>query len=421
MTSRDLSTIDLTKKLFLLMERKRRYQFLILLILMILTSMFEVISIGAVIPFLGVLIEPSNIFELPAAQSFIQFLEVDQPTQIILPISALFAGAVLLSGSMRLILLWASVRFSFILGTDLSVKIFTQVINQPYIEHTKQNSSDIISSISIKIAQVVNQLNSQNVNPCLATILVGNNQASETYVRNKHNACEEVGIITQDHKLSADITQEKLIELIEKLNSDENVHGILLQLPLPTHLNEFDIITRIVPEKDVDGLTPHNVGLLSIGKAMLKACTPSGIIEMLGFYNIILEGKEVIVINRSNLVGKPLYHLLLQKNATVTTCHSKTKNLKEICQGADIIITGVGDRDKFILTSDMIKTNSEVIDVATTHHNGKLKGDTDFDDIISKASYASPVPGGVGPMTVAMLLKNTVTAAALSKGIELKS
>ena len=285
----------------------------------------------------------------------------------------------------------------------------------------KIDGVEVAKNMKQKIAQVVNQLNSQNVNPCLATILVGNNQASETYVRNKHNACEEVGIITQDHKLSADITQEKLIELIEKLNSDENVHGILLQLPLPSHLNEFNIITRIVPEKDVDGLTPHNVGLLSIGKAMLKACTPSGIIEMLDFYNITLEGKEIIVINRSNLVGKPLYHLLLQKNATITTCHSKTKNLKEICQRADIIITGVGDRDKFILTSDMIKTDSVVIDVATTHHNGKLKGDTDFDDIISKASYASPVPGGVGPMTVAMLLKNTVTAAALSKGIELKS
>ena len=285
----------------------------------------------------------------------------------------------------------------------------------------KIDGIEVAKNMKQKIAQVVNQLNSQNVNPCLATILVGNNQASETYVRNKHNACEEVGIITQDHKLSADITQEKLIELIEKLNSDENVHGILLQLPLPSHLNEFNIITRIVPEKDVDGLTPHNVGLLSIGKAMLKACTPSGIIEMLDFYNITLEGKEIIVINRSNLVGKPLYHLLLQKNATITTCHSKTKNLKEICQIADIIITGVGDRDKFTLTSDMIKTDSVVIDVATTHHNGKLKGDTDFDDVISKASYASPVPGGVGPMTVAMLLKNTVTAAALSKGIELKS
>jgi methylenetetrahydrofolate dehydrogenase (NADP+)/methenyltetrahydrofolate cyclohydrolase len=285
----------------------------------------------------------------------------------------------------------------------------------------KIDGIEVAKSVKREITQVVNQLNSQGVKPCLATILVGNNQASETYVRNKHKACEEVGIITQDHKPSVDITHKELTELIEKLNNDENVHGILLQLPLPSHLNEFDILTRIVPEKDVDGLTPHNIGLLSMGKAMLKACTPSGIIEMLDFYNITLEGNEVVVINRSNLVGKPLYHLLLQKNATVTTCHSKTKNLKEICQRADIIITGVGDRDKFMLTSDMIKTDSVIIDVATTHHYGKLKGDTDFDDVISKASYVSPVPGGVGPMTVAMLLKNTVTAAALSKGIELKS
>ena len=285
----------------------------------------------------------------------------------------------------------------------------------------KIDGIEVAKSVKREITQVVNQLNSQGVKPCLATILIGDNQASETYVRNKHKACEEVGIITQDHTPSADITDKELIELIEKLNCDDNVHGILLQLPLPLHLNEFDILARIVPEKDVDGLTPHNVGLLSIGKAMLKACTPSGIIEMLDFYNITLEGSEIVVINRSNLVGKPLYHLLLQKNATITTCHSKTKNLKEICQRADIIITGVGDRNKFILTSDMIKTDSVIIDVATTHHDGKLKGDTDFNDVISKASYASPVPGGVGPMTVAMLLKNTVTAAALSKGIELKS
>ena len=285
----------------------------------------------------------------------------------------------------------------------------------------KIDGLEVAKNMKQKIAKIVNQLNSQDVKPCLATILVGNNQASETYVRNKHKACQEVGIITQDHKPSADITQKELSELIEKLNDDENVHGILVQLPLPSHLNEFDILTRIVPEKDVDGLTPHNVGLLSIGKAMLKPCTPSGIIEMFDSYNITLEGKDVVIINRSILVGKPLYHLLLQKNATVTTCHSKTKNLKEICQRADIIITGVGDREKFMLTSDMIKNNSVIIDVATTHHDGKLKGDTDFDDVISKASYASPVPGGVGPMTVVMLLKNTVTAAGLNKGIELKS
>ena len=153
---------------------------------------------------------------------------------------------------------------------------------------------------------------------------------------------------------------------------------------------------------------------------MLKPCTPSGIIEMLDYYKIALEGKKIVIINRSNLVGKPLYYLLLQKNATVTTCHSKTKDLDKICQDADIVITGVGDREKFSLTSDMIKDGAVVIDVATTHHDGKLKGDTDFDDIISKASFASPVPGGVGPMTVAMLLKNTVTSAALSKGIASK-
>ena len=194
----------------------------------------------------------------------------------------------------------------------------------------------------------------------------------------------------------------------------------MVQLPLPPHLNEFNTTTQILPEKDVDGLTPPNVGLLSIGKAMLVACTPSGIIEMCRHYNIELEGKNVVIINRSNLVGKPLYHLLLQNNATVTTCHSKTKELKKICLDSDIIITGVGNREIFKLTPDMVKENAVVIDVATTRLDGKLVGDADFTEIIEKASYASPVPGGVGPMTVAMLLKNTVTAAAISKGIDVK-
>ena len=206
-------------------------------------------------------------------------------------------------------------------------------------------------------------------------------------------------------------------QLIDKLNNDNTVHGILVQLPLPSQLDEFETTSRIFPTKDVDGLTPHNVGLLSMGKAVLKACTPSGIMEMFEYYNIDLVGKNVVLINRSNLVGKPLYHLLLQKNATVSTCHSKTKNLIEQCRSADIIITAVGDRTKFTLTPDMIKENSIVIDVAITHHEGKLLGDTDFSKIIETTSYATPVPGGVGPMTVAMLLKNTVTAASLSKGI----
>ena len=286
---------------------------------------------------------------------------------------------------------------------------------------TKIDGLEVAKNIKYEIGEIVENLKSQNVNPCLATILVGDNSASQTYVKNKHKACEETGIITKDHRPPAETSQNELNELIDMLNEDSSVHGILVQLPLPSHLNEFDTITRILPEKDVDGLTPHNVGLLVTGKAVLKPCTPSGVIEMLNYYKISIESKNVVVINRSSLVGKPLYHLLLQKNATVTTCHSKTKDLGKICQEADIIITGVGDRKKFTLTSDMIKDGAIVIDVATTHHNDKLVGDTDFDDIISKAAFASPVPGGVGPMTVAMLLKNTVTAAALSKGIATKS
>ena len=286
---------------------------------------------------------------------------------------------------------------------------------------TKIDGLEVAKSIKHEVTEVVETLKSQNVIPCLATILVGDDPASQTYVKNKHKACEDTGIITKDHQPPTETSQNDLNELIDMLNDDPSVHGILVQLPLPNHLNEFDTITRILPEKDVDGLTPHNVGLLATGKAVLKPCTPSGIIEMLDYYKISLEGKNIVVINRSNLVGKPLYHLLLQKNATVTTCHSKSIDLKKFCKDADIVITGVGNRDSFTLTSDMIKDNAIVIDAATTHHDGKLKGDTDFDDIISKASFASPVPGGVGPMTVAMLLKNTVTAAALSKGIEPKS
>ena len=286
---------------------------------------------------------------------------------------------------------------------------------------TKIDGLEVAKNIKREVAQIVGSLKSQNVVPCLATVLVGDNSASQTYVKNKHKACEEVGIITKDHRPPVETSQNELNELIDMLNEDSSVHGILIQLPLPNHLNEFDTINRIFPEKDIDGLTPHSIGLLATGKAVLKPCTPSGIIEMLDYYKISLEAKNVVVINRSNLVGKPLYHLLLQKNATVTTCHSKTKDLNKVCQDADVIITGVGNRDKFTLNSGMIKDGAVVIDVATTHHDGKLKGDTDFDDIISKASFASPVPGGVGPMTVAMLLKNTVTATSLSKGIAIKS
>lgn len=275
----------------------------------------------------------------------------------------------------------------------------------------------IAKSVKERVKRAVDELKSQGINPCLATILIGDSPASATYVRNKHKACEEVGIATKDHKLDANITQSELNSILDNLNSDSSVHGILVQLPLPEQLDEFATTSKISPLKDVDGLTPHNAGLLAMNKAALVACTPSGIMEMFDYHEINLEGKNVVLINRSNLVGKPLYHLLLQKNATVITCHSRTKNLKELCQAADVIITAVGDRNKFTLTPDMIKEGAIVIDVAISRFQEKLVGDSDFDQIIQKASFATPVPGGVGPMTVAMLLKNTITAASLSSQI----
>jgi methylenetetrahydrofolate dehydrogenase (NADP+)/methenyltetrahydrofolate cyclohydrolase len=281
----------------------------------------------------------------------------------------------------------------------------------------KIDGIEVSNAVKDILKNAVEKLSSENVIPCLATVLVGDDPASATYVKNKHIACEKIGIKTKDHKLSANATQEELDGIIDELNSDKNVHGILVQLPLPKQLDEFTTISRISPIKDVDGLTPQNVGLLSIGKSILKPCTPSGIMEMFYYYKINLEGKNVVMINRSNLIGKPLYHLLLQNNATVISCHSKTSNLNEFCKNADMIITAVGDRSKFKLTSDMIKQDSIVIDVAISRYEGKLVGDADYDDVIQKASWVTPVPGGVGPMTVAMLLKNTVTAASISKEI----
>ncbi len=281
----------------------------------------------------------------------------------------------------------------------------------------KIDGLEVARSVKERVKKAVDELKIQGVEPCLATILVGDNQASATYVKNKDKACSEVGILTKDHKPSSSISQDEMNDLIDSLNNDSAVHGILVQLPLPKHLDEFTTTSRIFPIKDVDGLTPHNVGLLSIGKAVLKACTPSGIMEMFDYYDIDLSGKNVVIINRSNLIGKPLYHMLLEKNATVITCHSKTKNLKEICQMGDIVISAVGDRSKFVLTPEMIKKDAIVIDVAISHHDGKLVGDADYEKIIEKASYVTPVPGGVGPMTVAMLLKNTITAASLSKNL----
>ncbi len=274
----------------------------------------------------------------------------------------------------------------------------------------------VANAVKDRVRKAVQELKSEGITPCLATILVGENLASATYVKNKQRACADVGIITKDHRLPESFSQQEMNSLVDLLNKDDSVHGILIQLPLPKQLDEFSTVSRISPIKDVDGLTPYSVGLLSSGKAILKPCTPSGIMEMFDYYKIDLAGKHAVIINRSNLVGKPLYHLLLEKNATVTTCHSKTKNLKEHCQNADVLITAIGDRTKFVLTADMIKEDAVVIDVGISRQNGKIVGDTDYEEIVKKASFATPVPGGVGPMTVAMLLKNTVTAASISKG-----
>ena len=276
----------------------------------------------------------------------------------------------------------------------------------------------VANSVKDRVRKAVDELRSDGVIPCLATVLVGENPASDTYVKNKQKACSDVGITTKDHKLPESFSQKEMNSLIDLLNKDNTVHGILIQLPLPKQLDEFLTTSRISPIKDVDGLTPYNAGLLLTGRAILKPCTPSGIMEIFDYYNIDLTGKNAVIINRSNLVGKPLYSLLLERNVTVTTCHSKTKNLKEHCLSSDIIITAIGDRTKFLLTADMIKNGAIVIDVGISRQNGKLVGDIDYDQIIKKASYATPVPGGVGPMTVAMLLKNTVTAASISKGFD---
>ncbi|MGE5662373.1 MAG: bifunctional 5,10-methylenetetrahydrofolate dehydrogenase/5,10-methenyltetrahydrofolate cyclohydrolase [Ignavibacteriales bacterium] len=270
----------------------------------------------------------------------------------------------------------------------------------------------VSASLRSKLITRVSTLKENGTSPCLATILVGNDPASSLYVQNKQKAAKQVGLATQDHRLEDNLQENELALLIDSLNNDPDVHGILVQLPLPKNINEFDIINKINPCKDVDGLTSINSGLLLHGKAVLKPCTPSGIMELLDYYNIEIKSQNAIIVNRSILVGKPLAFLLLERDATVTICHSKSANLGSLLLGADIIITAIGDRDKFILKAEMVKENAVVIDVGTNRKSGKLLGDVDFESVREKASWITPVPGGVGPMTIAMLLSNTVTAAA---------
>lgn len=256
----------------------------------------------------------------------------------------------------------------------------------------------------------VAQMRQQGIVPKLVVVLVGNNSASEVYVRNKHKACGEVGIESEVIKMPEETTQQELLDVVKGLNEDRTVDGILVQLPLPGQINEKVVLRSILPEKDVDGFHPVNVGLLSIGDDCYAPATPSGIIAMFKEYGIEIAGKHCVIIGRSNIVGKPMAALLLRHNATVTVCHSMTQNLGELTRQADIVIVATGHRHT--LTADMVKEGAVVIDVGMNRNElGKLCGDVDFDEVKEKASFITPVPGGVGPMTITELLENTILAA----------
>lgn len=267
----------------------------------------------------------------------------------------------------------------------------------------------VSAAVKQRVAQEVKQLNKKGISVGLAVILVGDDAASQIYVSNKEKACEALGIISRKYVLPASTTEEELLELIDTLNNDNEINGILCQLPLPRGLNEKAVINAISSEKDVDAFHPVNVGKIMIGDYDFVPCTPAGVMEMLAYYNIDASGKECVVIGRSNIVGKPMGMLLLHKNGTVTVCHSKTKDLSEVTRRADILVAAVGKAN--FVTSDMVKSGAVVIDVGMNRANGKLCGDVDFNAVKEKASYITPVPGGVGPMTIAMLMQNTLTAA----------
>lgn len=260
-------------------------------------------------------------------------------------------------------------------------------------------------------------IESSGIYPGLAVILVGNDPASQVYVRNKQLACEELGFHPFEYKLGENTTQEQLLDLINVLNKDPKVHGILVQLPLPDHLDEQSVLYSIDPAKDVDAFHPMNVGRIMIGSYSFLPCTPAGVMELLDASGIEIAGKNCVVVGRSNIVGKPMSMLLLQRSGTVTICHSKTKNLKEVCAEADILVVAIG-KPKFI-TADMVKEGAVVIDVGINRdENNKLCGDVDYESVEPKAGYITPVPGGVGPMTITMLMKNTLRAAKMQNGIE---
>lgn len=268
----------------------------------------------------------------------------------------------------------------------------------------------VAAKMRAEMKKQVEQLLQRGVTPGLAVILVGDNDASRRYVKNKKKGCEEVGIYSQVHELPSDTAQGQLLHLIQELNENPNIDGILVQLPLPAHLDEKAVIHAIDPNKDVDAFSEVNVGKIMIGDYRYLPCTPAGIMELIAHCNVDISGKECVVVGRSNIVGKPMAMLLLHQNGTVTVCHSRTKNLAEVTARADILISAVGKAG--FITADMVKPGAVVIDVGMNRDdNGKLCGDVDFPDVSNVAGYITPVPGGVGPMTITMLLKNTITAA----------
>ena len=270
----------------------------------------------------------------------------------------------------------------------------------------------IAENIKSKLKNEIANLKNQGIVPGLAVIMVGNNPASEIYVGKKEKMCKEIGIYSEKYLLPESTSQSELENLIETLNKKSDINGILVQLPLPKHIDEFSINSKIIPEKDVDVFSPINIGKMILNKSKLLPCTPAGIIEMLRYHKIKIEGRNCVVIGRSNIVGKPMSILLTQHSGTVTLCHRKTKNLKEYCQNADIVVCSVGKPR--ILTADMIKKDAVVIDVGINRDkNGNLCGDADFENLKDKASYITPVPGGVGPMTIVMLAKNTIQATKI--------
>lgn len=261
-----------------------------------------------------------------------------------------------------------------------------------------------------QMKQRIAQLKQQGISPKLVVVLVGDNSASQVYVRNKHKSCGEVGIESEVITMPEQTTQQELLEVVERLNQDETVDGILVQLPLPKQIDEKTVLRSILPEKDVDGFHPVNVGLLSIGDECFAPATPSGIIAMFQEYGIDIAGKNCVIIGRSNIVGKPMAALLLKNHATVTICHSKTEDLASYTRRADVVIVATGRRHT--LTADMVKEGAVVVDVGMNRNEqGKLCGDVDYEEVKEKASFITPVPGGVGPMTITELLENTIQAA----------